>query len=94
MAGIYIIWTLLYSPGAGAMWERGQAQCASFESSPYAYAECVKFAAQVANGRQADVSTTAALVAILPVALLWLLWFAAHFFQVCRSVECGKPASR
>jgi len=94
MAVVYVVWTLLYSPNAGLLWARGQAQCASLETAPYAHAECLKFAAQIVNSRQADVAETAALVAILPVALLWLLWFAAHFFQVCRSVECGKPTSR
>lgn len=94
MAAIYILWTLLHSPNAGAMWDRGQAQCASLESYPYAYAECVRFAAQVANDRQTGVAETAAMVAILPVAALWLLWFAMRFFQVCRSVESGKTVSR
>ena len=94
MAAVYIIWILLYSPSAGAIWDRGLAQCASLESYPYAYAECVKFAAQVANNRETDVAETAALIAILPVALLWLLWFAARFFQVCRSAECDKRISR
>jgi len=94
MAAVYILWTLLYSSSAGTTWDRGQAQCASFDSYPYAYAECVKFAAQVADGRQTDVAETAALVAILPVLVLWLLWAGARFFQVCRSPECDKRVSR
>jgi hypothetical protein len=94
MAAIYILWMVLYSPNAGAMWQRGQAQCASLDSYPYAYAQCVKFAAQVAANRQTDVAETAALIAILPVVVLWLLWAGARFFQVCRSPECDKRISR
>ena len=29
MAAVYIIWILLYSPSAGAIWDRGLAQCAA-----------------------------------------------------------------
>jgi hypothetical protein len=94
VAGVYIAWTLLYSPSVGAMWDRGRAQCASFGSYPYAYAECMKFAAQVANNHQTGIAETAALIAILPVALLWLLWSGTRFLQVCRSAECDRRISR
>jgi hypothetical protein len=93
MAAVYIVWMVLYSPG-GASGDRVQAQCASFDSYPYAFAQCAKFAAQVANNRQTDVAETAALIAILPVVFLWLLWAGARFFQVCRSPECDKRISR
>lgn len=94
MAAVYILWTLLYSPVGGATGDRVQAQCASFDPHLYAYAQCAKFATQVADNRQTDVAQTAALISILSDVFLWLFWADARFFQVCRSPECGKRISR
>jgi hypothetical protein len=90
IAAVYALWMFFNSPGA---FDRAHDHCGSLGPYPYAYAECLQFAAQTSNDRYTDVATMATLVAIVPVALLWAAWLAARLLRECRSIECTKRAA-
>jgi hypothetical protein len=93
IVAVYALWRGFQSPDATKL-NMALAQCSRLESYfPYAYAECLRFARDARVNSEAQVAGAATLLALLPVAFLWLCWLGRLLLREC-GTTMASPAPR